>query len=323
LKILARVVLFSVMLLTGAVGLAQVPVPRPAPVPMPSAARPAAPPAESAPTAENVSPIVHAEPSSTPPAAPEAVGPATPTDNGWSYQGATGPEHWAELSSDYLLCGSGRSQSPIDIRRAYTGRMVPSRYRPGSMHYQPLERLRFVYYPGPLHILRTEHNLQVNDESGSYFRVGRHKFDLAQILFRVPGEHRVGGHAYPMELQLVHRHDDALGVVSVLITEGGHNRALEAILNAAPKKVGEEMSYRILKLSAADLLPHDKSYYHYMGSLTTPPCSEGVYWYVMKQPIGASPKQIRRVRAMLGNNARPPQPLNDRDVFQTGVLRGD
>lgn len=323
------VVLLLVASLAGASAVAQAPGPRPGAMSVspvgPPGTRPPAPPQTAEPVrdAENVSPIIHAELPIESIHEAEAPTPAGDRSGAWGYDGPTGPEHWAELSPEYARCGSGESQSPIDIRRAYTGRMVHSRYRPGSLHYEPLERLRFIYYPGPLHILRTNHNIQVEDESGSYFRVGRHKFDLERILFHAPSEHRVAGHVYPMEIQLTHRHNDVLAGVAVFVTEGTRNRALERFLNVVPKQFGEESDYRVLKQAARDLLPHDKGYYHYSGSLTSPPCSEGVSWYVMKQPIGASRKQIERFRALLGNNSRPVQPVNDRDVFQTAPGHGD
>jgi len=254
-----------------------------------------------------------AEPVSATPIGPKPV-------NGmqWSYQGSAGPDRWAELDPEFGLCGTGSRQSPIDITEAYSGYLVENRYWRGAPQLEPLDPLRFVYYPGPLHIIDTGRGIRVNSyHTGSYFRFGQRKYDLQYFQFHTPSEHRIAGHSYPMEIQFAHSENSASGVVSVLVSEGIHNSALDRLLNALPGEVGKEDTYKVLKVSAGDLLPRDKAYFHYSGSLTTPPCTEGVQWFVLKHPISASEKQLERFRAAIGDNARPVQPLDGRKVFQT------
>jgi carbonic anhydrase len=119
-----------------------------------------------------------------------------------------------------------------------------------------------------------------------------------------------------MEVHLVHKSaDGALAVVGVMVEEGNENLALSEFWSLMPRQAGETKQDKRTLINARDLLPHDTGYYRYMGSLTTPPCSEGVHWHVMAEPVTASAEQIRQIASVIGANARPVQPTGQRLVL--------
>lgn len=215
----------------------------------------------------------------------------------WDYDGREGPSRWASLDKDYATCGVGKLQSPIDITGAQAA---------------PLPPIAFDYQPAPLTLVNNGHTVQANYPSGSAITVGKHTYALVQFHFHTPSEEQVEGRAYDMVWHLVHKdRDGKLAVVGVLVKEGRMNPAIDKITKNLPKKTNQEVRTKT-PLNASALLPAQKAYYHFMGSLTTPPCSEGVSWYVMKQPIEASAAQIAAFRSLFGANARPVQPRNGR-----------
>ena len=221
----------------------------------------------------------------------------------WGYSGAAGPQRWGELAADYQLCRDGRQQSPIDVAQP---------------NEAGLSGLDFRYRPTPLRIVNNGHTVQVNYAGGSIMRTGLHEYELLQFHVHSPSEHTIGGEAAPMEIHLVHRDDRGeLGVVGVMVVEGQESLALSEIWRHLPPRADGEHAIEGVVINARDLLPWDTGYFAYMGSLTTPPCSEGVHWHLMSQPIEASAQQIRRFVELLGPNARPVQPRNGRFLIQS------
>lgn len=222
----------------------------------------------------------------------------------WEYAGEHGPAHWSHISKDYEGCALGHTQSPIDIRSA-------------EMHAD-LPKLEFHYAPSPLHIINNGHTIQVNMDPGSTLKIGDKSYTLVQFHFHTPSEERIKGKPYDMVAHLVHK-DDAgkLAVVAVLFKVGAENPTLPMIWQNMPRFATPEHTVASLNFNAADLLPTKAAYYNFEGSLTTPPCSEGVNWFVMKQPVSLSAKQLKFFHAYYDHNARPVQALNSRVVKES------
>ncbi len=219
----------------------------------------------------------------------------------WGYAGEAGPQHWGTLSPDYAACADGTKQSPIDIAGPSEGE-VPT--------------LATEYTPSKVTILNNGHSIQVNYDAGSALVVDGERYDLLQFHFHSPSEHTVDGNSYAMEMHLVHRNaaKGELAVLGVLIERGEENKALASVwanlplTKAAPKTI-EGATVNIL-----DALPADRSIYTYAGSLTTPPCTEGVHWFLLTTPITMSGEQIAAFQKAFRGNARPVQPLHGRVV---------
>jgi carbonic anhydrase len=223
----------------------------------------------------------------------------------WSYQGGTGPAKWAALEHEYATCGAGTAQSPIDIRDAVAKK-------------SDLPAIVFDYKPAPLKIIDNGHTIQVNYAPGSSITVQGKQYELVQFHFHKPSEERINGRSYDMVAHLVHKDQDGnLAVVAVLLKKGGANRLIQTLWDALPRKKNEE-EVKSVEVNAADLLPADKSaYYTFTGSLTTPPCSEGVTWFVIKSPMVVSEEEVLRFGRLYSMNARPTQPLNGREIRAT------
>lgn len=224
----------------------------------------------------------------------------------WSYLGPTGPGFWSELGDAFAACGAGRAQSPIDLAGA-----------------SPADRghLTFGYGPKPAEVVNTGHTVEVEfDAGGGSLALDGAVYTLRQFHFHQPSEHRVDGAAHPLEIHLVHRRfDGALAVVAVFVDEGPENPGFGPLIEAVHHLVNAPAFLGLTDTSA--LLPEERSSYSYQGSLTTPPCSEGVAWSVLTTPITASAAQIAAIAAPLPHpNNRPLQPRNDRPVVldQTG-----
>ncbi|MDH4200021.1 MAG: carbonic anhydrase family protein [Spirochaetia bacterium] len=225
----------------------------------------------------------------------------------WSYGGNTGPQHWSELSPEYGLCQTGREQSPIDIVDAESGN---------------LKAIEFDYKESPLKIMNNGHTIQVSNIDPGFILTESGKYKLIQFHFHTPGENKLNGKSYPLELHLVHNNDQGkITVIGVMFAEGAENKIIEKIWNNAPKNEGKELEPKNISLNPVDILPNNGSYYHFEGSLTTPPCTEGVQWYVLKTPVELSSDQIKKFAKFFGENARPVQPLYDRKVIE--VITGD
>lgn len=222
----------------------------------------------------------------------------------WTYEGEESPEHWGEISPDYAVCKTGKLQSPVDITKAVK---------------KDLPALAMSYKPSVVRILNNGHAVQVNHDAGSTLTAGGKSYELAQYHFHSPSEYKINGKQYPMEAHFVHKSKDGkLAVIGVMFKEGKKNGLIDKLWAALPKEVGKEAKADTLSVIATDLMPKDMGYYHFIGSLTTPPCTEGVEWYVMKSPLEISADQSKALVKTLGtHNARPVQPLGDRVIEES------
>ena len=247
--------------------------------------------------------------------------------NIWGYEGPHGPFHWGSLEPEFSLCEKGMAQSPIDLLRT---------------RKTPLDDIHFSYRDAPFHVVNNGHTLQEVEPLSETIksRYPKHgqtvlHFDkdstivfdddlylLEQFHFHAPSEHTVDQKHYPMELHLVHHNEHhEVAVVAVFMEEGKHNPFFETFLEHAPSQVGAVVDDHDHTVNPMDLLPERHSYYRYSGSFTTPPCSEGVIWAVMHDPIEVSAEQIKKFRMLLGHdNVRPTQPLHKRFVLESSSV---
>jgi carbonic anhydrase len=225
----------------------------------------------------------------------------------WGYSGSTGPTHWATLEKDFKTCGAGKRQSPIDIRDE-------------KVHKADLPSIQFGYQPSKLRIVDNGHTIQVNYAPGSFITVGDKKYELMQFHFHHPSEERINGKSYDMVAHLVHRDASGhLAVVAVLLSGGDQgNGLIKELWDNLPKTKEVEAAVDAVTINAADLLPASHAYYTFDGSLTTPPCSEGVTWFVLQHPNGLSKDQVNRFVKLYPKDARPVQPVNDREIKAGG-----
>ncbi len=220
----------------------------------------------------------------------------------WGYSGHEGPEHWGKLDPKYSLCSEGKNQSPVNL----TG-MIESDLPPITINYKS----------GGNEILNNGHTIQVNYNPGSTIKVNGNEFELKQFHFHSPSENTIEGHSYPMEAHFVHADKEGnLAVIAVMFKAGEKNAELEKAWAHMPENVGEKGALP-KTVDANILLPHDHDYYRFNGSLTTPPCPEGVWWLVMKYFHTASKEQIDKfAHAMHHPNNRPVQPANARAILK-------
>jgi carbonic anhydrase len=252
---------------------------------------------------------------STAPETPDPTAHAPTTEHGagpvhWGYGEDDGPANWAALSSDNITCASGREQSPIDIAGATTGESMRKSkdYKAGS--------LKIIRQEHVVDVIDNGHTIQVNYDEGSNLQLGDTAYELKQYHFHAPSEHMIEGQHFPMEMHLVHQSaEGGLAVIGVLVQEGNHNPAFDPVWADLPTTVGEEVHHQLVTVNIDDLLPTSHETYRYRGSLTTPPCSEGVSWFVAVQPIELSTDQIAMYTSIFQGNNRPVQPLNSRSVF--------
>ncbi len=220
----------------------------------------------------------------------------------WSYTGDTGPSHWGNLQPDFKVCQLGLEQTPVDLSGGIKG-------EPGNivLDYKPL----------PLRILHNGHTIQVNAEPGCTCTIGGVTYNLLQFHLHHPSEHLLAGKSFAMECHFVHKAaNGALAVVGVFINPGERNPALAPLFDAMPAREGPEVRVSGT-INPAALVPSEGGFFRYMGSLTTPPCSEGLTWTVYKQPIEASSDQIKQFATLFANNARPVQRPNRRFLIET------
>ena len=236
----------------------------------------------------------------------------------WSYEGEAGPDHWASLDSAWAPCGSGQSQSPIDIDKTVKADLpaMKTAFKPA--------RLRIIHHAHVADEINNGHTIQVNYAPGDTLLIGDEVFELKQYHFHGPSEHTVAGKHYPMEMHLVHQSSAGrLAVIGVFIEEGAHNAAFDPVWSNLPKTKGAETHVEGVTVDVNQLLPSSGASYRYDGSLTTPPCSEGVKWIVMATPIQLSTEQIAAFRALVHENNRPVQPRNGRTVVTDHVAVTD
>ncbi|MGB5722789.1 MAG: carbonic anhydrase family protein, partial [Parasphingorhabdus sp.] len=211
-----------------------------------------------------------------------------------------GPEVWGQLHDDYALCEKGDMQTPIDLAGANAVGNVA---------------LTIDYKAGPLTVSNKGLTVQADFAAGSFMTSGGTQFNLIQIHFHTPSEHAIAGKRYPLTGHFVHATDGGkLGVLGVMFEEGAANSELAKILAAVPDKKSAPATVEGQMIDPGAMLPADRAIYRYMGSLTTPPCSEGVNWHVLRAPMTASKDQIERFEALMGDNARPLRAINNRLV---------
>lgn len=219
----------------------------------------------------------------------------------WAYEGSTGPGYWADLDPANTLCRSGQQQSPIDVSTAYAQRLEP---------------LALRYMPGNVTTLNNGHTIQHNVEPGSFLEIGADRYQLLQFHFHTPSEEAIGGRRYPMVIHFVHKNDAGqLAVIAVFLKQGKEDqRTLKSLWKKFPA-TGETDSDSHLLVNPQALMPARLDYWTLMGSLTTPPCSEGVRWIILKTPITVSARQLAQFRKLFPMNARPLQPLRQRAIL--------
>ena len=224
----------------------------------------------------------------------------------WGYVGEEGPQHWGDLSAENIQCKVGKNQSPIDLRDTQ------------ALGTTGMDELEIYYQEVPLKVINNGHTLQVNYPLGSYIKLGERRYELMHLQFHTPSEHMKEGFQYPMEMQVVHKDGDGNHVViAVIFQEGEENEVLQDLLNNLPKEINKQEIRRYVSINPAMFIPGDTRFYKYSGSLTTPPCTEGVYWMVFKRPVEASAEQIELMNQVMGNNARPVQERNSRSVLKS------
>jgi carbonic anhydrase len=225
----------------------------------------------------------------------------------WSYSGADGPDHWGDLDPSFATCKAGTRQSPIDIKDA----------KPADLH-----PLRFDYKLSPLKVIDNGHTIRINIEPGSSVTVGGKSYPLVQFHFHRPSEEEISGKKFDMVVHLVHQLPDGSAVVvAVLLKSGNENALIRDLWSHLPKEANKEVEFKKVVINAEDLLPGDQNYYTFDGSLTIPPCGEGVKWFVMKTPVELSPAQIVTFARMYPDNARPIQPTNGREIDESNFQK--
>lgn len=232
------------------------------------------------------------------------AGIAVASETHWEYKGEHGPAHWSEIKADYATCGTGGLQSPIDIKGAKTAE---------------LPAIQFDYKDSPFKIVNNGHTIQVNFAEGSSITVDGKQYKLLQFHFHTPSEEAINGKRHDMVAHFVHKSDDGkLAVIGVLLDKSvTGSKAFATVMDRMPTEAGEERSYSNVTINPADFMPANKAYYSFAGSLTTPPCSEGVKWMVMKEQVKVPAKEVKAFQSIYKMNARPLQPSNNREIMQS------
>lgn len=218
----------------------------------------------------------------------------------WNYQNI---DHWGELSRDYRLCSAGRQQTPIDLR-----------FVTAKEPYQPT----FDYRPVPLKIRHNGRTILVQTEKGGTMSFHGENWDLLQFHFHHPGEHQIEGQSFPLEIHLVHRNARGnLAVVGIFARSGAFNPYLQTIWDYLPQEPCPETIIPDTWVNVGLLLPQNSDFYEYLGSLSTPPCSENVLWLVWQNAIEISSQQLQQFAEIFPHNARNIQPLNGRSILHS------
>jgi carbonic anhydrase len=221
----------------------------------------------------------------------------------WGYTGKTGPSHWAELSKEYAVCHDGHHQSPVNITKSVKAKLPP---------------LEFNYHPIPLIIENNGHTIKVTTNKAGDLKIGEKTYHLIQFHTHEPSEEAINGKRSAMVIHLVHQDDNNhLAVVAILFDEGDTtNPLLDKLVKFLPKRPSEPQSHQEL-IDINQLLPTERDYYTYEGSLTIPPCTEEVKWIVLKQQMPIAAIDLIQYQKLYPRNARPLQPLNDREVLSS------
>jgi carbonic anhydrase len=221
----------------------------------------------------------------------------------WGYEGDEGPANWGELSAKYAMCRDGMNQSPIDLVADF---------------HVGLPEIVFEYKGTPIRETNNGHTIMLKASPGNYLNVPEKewRYQLVQGHFHSPSEHTINGKSYAMEIHLVHADlDGQIAVAGVMIEEGEENAMLNRIWSFMPEQVGETRESP-LTVFEAGVMPPTRNYFTYDGSLTTPPCTEGIQWFVLRDPLTASAEQIARFKERVGSSTnRPTQPHNARMIL--------
>jgi carbonic anhydrase len=219
----------------------------------------------------------------------------------WDYSEAA---KWGDIAEDYRTCKLGKNQSPIDIKTS-------------AVEKSNLAKIKTSYAAGSAEVVNNGHTIQVNLKDAGSATVPSGKYDLLQFHFHTPSEEKINGSNFPLVAHLVHKNEAGnLAVIAILFKLGKENVALKEIFSNMPEKEGTKVLPS--SLDVTKLLPSNLSYYAFVGSLTTPPCSENVAWQVIKAPVEISKSQMDAFKKIFAMNARPTQPLNGRKV-QAGM----
>ena len=220
----------------------------------------------------------------------------------WSYKGEGAPENWAKINQEYGRC-SGFNQSPIDVTTTIKSAIPP---------------LKFAYNASAKSIINNGHTIQINFADGGDLYLDGDVFHLKQFHLHTPSENQIAGKSYPLEAHFVHMNKQgALAVVGIMYAEGLENFSLSKLWSKLPKEENVELALN-QGIQAADFLPSKRSYYRFNGSLTTPPCTEGVRWLLFKDIQTASSEQIKTFsKLMHDDNSRPVQPVNARIILES------
>ncbi|OGP03765.1 MAG: hypothetical protein A2Z93_13610 [Curvibacter sp. GWA2_64_110] len=220
----------------------------------------------------------------------------------WAYEGEGGPDAWGQLKPEYKTCALGKRQSPIHIQESNTLQ-------------GPAEAIQFSYQPSSGTVVNNGHTIQVDVVGDNSINVRGSNYKLLQFHFHHPSEEHINHKVYSMVVHLVHRNiEGQLAVVAVLLDPGAANGLINKVWTYMPLDAGDTVRMPAGLLDLNELLPKDQRYYQFLGSLTTPPCTEGVLWLVLKQPTTVSAEQLKLFRQLYPNNARPVQPVNSRPI---------
>jgi carbonic anhydrase len=245
---------------------------------------------------------------------------ADEADAHWTYTGKTGVDYWGKLDPSFSLCATGKTQSPINIQHPQPGKnTLALQYDPEALIIE-VDGPTDLFIHGKETITNTGHGVQLNFDAQEGMTFADKKYHLVQFHFHTPAENVMDNKTYPMEIHFVHQSDNGdLAVIAVFVTKGAENPAIEEIIKNIPSTEKIPVTVKGERINPIDLMPQDKNYYQFAGSLTTPPCTEGLDWLVLKGTISASAQQIAKLKAAShGENARPIQPLNKRKIFYTG-----
>jgi len=219
----------------------------------------------------------------------------------WSYSGLFGPEAWGDIENHFRTCKTGVSQSPVDLV-----------WKKPAKHS---EKIEFHFTPTEYKVVNNGHTIKVSFPKGQWSRIRGEAFELLQLHFHSSSEHTIAGRHYPIEAHLVHKNSRGdLAVVGIMFSEGSSNEEIAKLWSHAPSTEGTEVGVKKL-FNLNHLIPPQNHYYHYTGSLTTPPCSEGVNWNVFNTSVEVSKEQIAHFQQLYKGNFRPVQALNNRTMI--------
>jgi carbonic anhydrase len=229
--------------------------------------------------------------------------PSKHTTAHWGYVGEHSPVHWGDIKEEYKLCSNGKMQTPINI--------IATK----DIDIKPID---FNYNALSKSLINNGHSIQVNIKDGSFIKIDNIEYNLKQFHFHTPSENNINSVEYPLEAHFVHKSKDGkLAVVAVMFKEGKANLILEKIWSKLPLKVDNKINFTLSSDDIKSIIPKDNQHYKFMGSLTTPPCTENVQWLVYETPLSISKEQVTKFFNIFGHtNNRPLQDVNSRVILK-------